>query len=56
MTCLRFFFKKLKDQLLLDMVLYGSGKYKGAVNKKVLLHTISFIKNTKCFQRLLFDR
>ena len=30
-------------------------KYKDTVNKEILLHTISFIKNTKRFERPLFD-
>ena len=40
--------KNLKYKLLLlDIILYGSDKYKGTVNKEILFHTISFIKNTK---------
>ena len=39
------------DELLLDIILYGSDKYNDTVNKEILLHTISFIKNTKCFER-----
>ena len=45
----------LKDGLLLDIILYGSDKYKDTVNKEILLHTINFIKNTKRFERPLFD-
>ena len=45
----------LKDHLLLDILLYDSDKYKGTVSKEILLHTVSFIKNTKCFERPLFD-
>ena len=47
--------RNLKDDLLLDIILYGSDKYKDTVNKEILLHTINFIKNTKRFQRPLFD-
>ena len=47
--------RNLKDELLLNMILYGSEKYKDTVNKEILLHTISFIKNTKRFERPLFD-
>ena len=47
--------RNLKDELLLDMILYGYEKYKDTVNKEILLHTISFIKNTKRFERALFD-
>ena len=47
--------RNLKDELLLDIILYGSGKYKDTVDKEILHHTISFIKNTKRFERPLFD-
>ena len=47
--------RNLKDELLLDMILYGSGKYNDTVNKEILFHTISFINNTKRFERPLFD-
>ena len=49
------FLRDLKDELLLDITLYGSYKYKDTVNKEILLHTISFIKNTKRLERPLFD-
>ena len=42
MTCL----KNSKDELLLDIILYGSDKFKNTVNKEILYNTISFIKNT----------
>ena len=32
----------LKDGLLLDIILYGSDKYKDTVNKEILLHTINY--------------
>ena len=47
--------RNLKGELLLDIILYGSDKYKDTVNKEILLHTIRFIKNTKRFERPLFD-
>ena len=47
--------RNLKDELLLDIILYGSDKYNDIVNKEILLHTISFIKNTKRFERPVFD-
>ena len=47
--------RNLKDELLKHMILYGSDKYKDTVDKEVLLHTTSFIKNTKCSERPLFD-
>ena len=37
--------RNLKDKLILDIILYGSDKYKDTVSKEVLLHTISFIEN-----------
>ena len=56
MTCLRKdpSLRNLKDVLLLDIILYGSYKYKDTVNKEILFHTIIFIKNTKRFERPLF--
>ena len=35
--------RNLKDELLLDIILYGSDKYKDTVNKEILLHTISLM-------------
>ena len=46
--------RNLKDELLLDIILHSSDKYKDTVNKEMLLHTISFIKNSKRFERPLF--
>ena len=45
--------RNLRDELLLDIILYSSDKYNDTVNKEILLHTISFIKNTKLFERPL---
>ena len=45
------FLRILKDELLLDIILYGSDKCNDTVNKEILLHTIRFIKNTKRFER-----
>ena len=42
--------RHLMDELLLDIILYGSDKYNDTVKKEILLHTISFIKNTKLFE------
>ena len=47
--------RNLKDDLLLDIILYGSDKYNDTGVKEILLHTFNFIKNTKRFQRPLFD-
>ena len=46
--------RTLKDELLLGIILYGSDKYNDIVNKEILLHTITSIKNTKRFERPLF--
>ena len=46
--------KNLKDELQLDIILYGSDKLKDTVNKGIFLHTIIFIKNTKHFEKRLF--
>ena len=46
--------RNLKDELLLDIILYGFYKNKDTVNKEILLRKISFIKNTKRFKRRLF--
>ena len=43
--------KNLKDELLLDIIFYGSDKCKDTVNEEILLHIISFIKDTKRFER-----
>ena len=45
--------RTLNDEILLDLLLFGSNKYK---NKEILGHTINFFKTTKCFERPLFDR
>ena len=47
--------RNLKDELLLDIILYSSDKYKKTVNKEILLHKISFTKNTKRIERPLPD-
>ena len=43
--------RNLKDELLLDIILYGSDKYKDTINKEILLDTISFTKNNKRFEK-----
>ena len=47
--------RNLKYNLLLDISLYGPEKYKDTVNKDILLHTISFIKNS-ALKTPLFNR
>ena len=47
--------RNLKDELLLDIIFYGSDKYKDIVNKGMLLYTISLIKNAKRFERPLYQ-
>ena len=43
--------KNLNDEMLPGILLFGSDKYKDAVNKEILVHTI---KTTKSFKRPLF--
>ena len=43
--------KNLNDEMLPEILLFGSDKYKDAVNKEILVHTI---KTTKSFKRPLF--
>ena len=45
--------KNLNDEMLLDILLFGSYKYKDTVNKEILIHTINFLKTTKRFERPL---
>ena len=35
--------KNLNDQMLLDILLFGSGKYKDSVNKEIPAHTINLM-------------
>ena len=46
--------KKLNDEIISDILLFGSDKYKDTVNKKILFHTNNFIKTTKRFERPQF--
>lgn len=39
--------RNLDNELPLDILFYGSDKYKGQVNKKIPLHTINFINTAK---------
>ena len=50
------YLRNLKDELLLDIILHGSHRYMDTINKEILLHTISFTKETKRFERPLFDQ
>ena len=49
------YLRNLKDDLILDITLYGSDNYKDTVNREILLHRITFVKNTKWFKRPLLD-
>ena len=46
----------LNDDFLLHILLFSSDKYKATFNKKIIFHTINFLKSTIRFERLLFDR
>ena len=41
--------KNLNDEMLLDILLFGSDKYKETVNKERLVHAINFLKTSKRF-------
>ena len=43
--------KNLNNEMLSDIYLFGSDKYKDTVDKEILVHTI---KTTKSFKRPLF--
>ena len=45
--------KNLNDEVLLDIFLFCSDKYKDTVNKEILVHVITFHKTTKRFERPL---
>ena len=46
--------KNLNDEMLSDILLFGSDKYKDTVNKEILVYTINFLKATKRFEKPLF--
>ena len=48
-------FKNLNDEMLSDILLFGSDKYKDTVIKEILVHTNNFLKTTKRFERPLFS-
>ena len=46
--------KNLNDEMLSDILLFGSDKYKDTVSKEILVYTINFLKTTKRFEKPLF--
>ena len=48
------YLRNLNDEMLSDIIFFGSDKYKDTVNKEILIHTINFLKTTKRFERPLF--
>ena len=44
--------KILNVEMLFDIILFGSKKYEGTVNKEILVHTINFLKTTKPFLKI----
>ena len=46
--------KNLNGEMLLNILLLGSNKYKDTINKEVLTHTMNFLRTTKHFERSLF--
>ena len=47
--------KNLNDEMLSDILLFGSDKYKDTVNKDIPVHTINFLKTIKRFESPLFS-
>ena len=47
--------KTLDETSLLDIILYGSEKFKDCTNKVILFHSVNFIKTTERFDRSLID-
>ena len=48
--------KKLNEEFLTDVLLYGSDRFNDSRNKQILLHTICYIQATKHFERPLIDQ
>ena len=46
-------FKNLNDEMLLDILLFVSDKYKDTINKEIFIHSIYFLKTNKRFKRPL---
>lgn len=42
--------KNLNDELLLDVLLFGSDKDKDTVNKEILIHAINFLKTVNALK------
>ena len=47
--------KNLNNELIFDNFLHDPDKYKDHVHKKILSHTINFIKTVRCFEGPLID-
>ena len=48
--------KNLNEESLIDILLYGSGRYNNSKNKQILFHIICYIQSTKRFERPLIDQ
>ena len=48
--------KHLSEESLIDVQLYGLDRFNNSKNKQILLHTICYIRATKCFERPLIDQ
>ena len=41
---------------VIDILLHESDKFNESEHKEILLHTVNYIKSTKCFERPLIDQ
>ena len=48
--------KHLNEESLIDVLLYGSDRFKGKKNKQILLHTICYIQATRRYERPVIDQ
>ena len=46
--------KNLNYEILLNILLFGSSKYKDSVNKEILIDAMHFLKTIRDFDRHLF--
>ena len=48
--------KNLNEESLIDVLLYGSDKYKNSKNKQILFNKIYYIQSAKRFETLFIDQ
>ena len=47
--------QNLSEESMINILLYGGGKFHERDNKEILLHTIDYIKSSRRFERPLID-